>query len=785
MTGCTKPENHRLFLLIAVILLLLGCASRIIRLDYAPLYLDEATHIMRAANVATQHEYFAGVIDNKTLHPIVLAVFRPTGPEAPFVGRMLSVFTGMVSLAACVAMVKLLGSRTGGLIAGLVYAFLPMAVFHERQALTDPLVSLFTTMTLLTAIHMARSPRWWHGLVLGVFLAGAYLTKLSSLPYFAIPLIGAALLARSQDKLWKGLLFSATGIGLGAGLSRLVYWIAATNGYIPAQNQATIDRLRLLKLDNLAIRQDLLRDLSSFAGFTRAYLGWFVVVIVLFSVILLIINRRRRAILLLVIPAIVFPAFQLMISTDLYTLPARYFTSMTAPVAALVGVALVEMVGFPLFRKPIWRVIPHFLLAAIVMSGLWFCALLIGDFDRVQLADGDNYLYREGLTAGQAYRAAADDLLKFWQESGEATSLNTLTHGGYFWHISVYLGEGVGEHLWLKPEDESQRARLAEWLFHGEAVYIIRTNYPGDPMPESPHGAILEQVGRYTHGHTSLDVYRVTGAEGELAAAIYTLGAALPESLSGAYSCLAAEIAPSSAERVTVVAPPNHLPMIQSWGVANTVALEMAVWPLDATHAADAVDRVIPETDGTWVEVIQVNPDGIDPERWISRMLLTRLYRIGQGWFDQISRTTYVTGPTDLNYESINAEWESVIMLQQVALVAPTPRMGEAIRMALIWQVCEPVMDSFVVFTHVVDSSGDLVAQYDYVPGEGVIPMNGWEPDQDVEERIAILLPAGLLPGSYEIRIGLYFPPEGPRLRVTAGGVASDYVVAGIVTIEP
>jgi hypothetical protein len=90
------------------------------------------------------------------------------------------------------------------------------------------------------------------------------------------------------------------------------------------------------------------------------------------------------------------------------------------------------------------------------------------------------------------------------------------------------------------------------------------------------------------------------------------------------------------------------------------------------------------------------------------------------------------------------------------------------------------VADSVVGFAHVIDDTGTLWAQYDSVPGDGLLPMPSWEPGERVDDRFAIQLPADIPPGSYQVRIGLYHPTNGLRLRVTDGQeVGPDYVVFG------
>nr|MBN1229309.1 hypothetical protein [Anaerolineae bacterium] len=121
-------------------ILLIAFAFRICRLLVMPLYIDEATHIMWSYDAAKDN-ILIGIGDNKFLFPAILALFNPYGPESPFLGRMVSVFAGVVTVSACLTLGRMLGGKRIGLLAGLLSALAPMLVFLDRQALIDPLLT--------------------------------------------------------------------------------------------------------------------------------------------------------------------------------------------------------------------------------------------------------------------------------------------------------------------------------------------------------------------------------------------------------------------------------------------------------------------------------------------------------------------------------------------------------------------------------------------------------------------------------------------------------------------
>jgi hypothetical protein len=93
------------------------------------------------------------------------------------------------------------------------------------------------------------------------------------------------------------------------------------------------------------------------------------------------------------------------------------------------------------------------------------------------------------------------------------------------------------------------------------------------------------------------------------------------------------------------------------------------------------------------------------------------------------------------------------------------------------------VNDSVVVFAHLICDGGRLVAQRDAVPGNGVFPVEGWEPGELVRDQFALLLPPELPAGECEIQVGIYNPTSGQRYRAT-GEEGGPYVIVRQFTVE-
>jgi hypothetical protein len=210
----------------------------------------------------------------------------------------------------------------------------------------------------------------------------------------------------------------------------------------------------------------------------------------------------------------------------------------------------------------------------------------------------------------------------------------------------------------------------------------------------------------------------------------------------------------------------------------------MNSWPLTPEVASTALAGMDFGAGAERIEVVQVDPFNSDPARGLTLALNERFYRSGEQWYDFILRTTYYAGPEHPDYESFHGVWEDALELAEVAFIDPVVSPGGVLRLGLRWRTSIPVEDSFVVFTHVTDEEGTLVAQYDTIPGGGLKPMTGWEPGEIITDRFAITIPAGTPVGEYVVRIGLYRQDNLLRLRVTDGPSAGpDFLVLGRLTV--
>ncbi|HEY1015804.1 MAG TPA: hypothetical protein VGE07_24055, partial [Herpetosiphonaceae bacterium] len=112
---------------------------------------------------------------------------------------------------------------------------------------------------------------------------------------------------------------------------------------------------------------------------------------------------------------------------------------------------------------------------------------------------------------------------------------------------------------------------------------------------------------------------------------------------------------------------------------------------------------------------------------------------------------------------------------------------GQNLLLNLYWRVKKPLGRDYALFVHLTDASGAKVAQRDAVVRQNDYPTSRWQPGELAMDMADLPLPAGLAPGTYQLRIGLYEMETFARLplQAPAGATGDGALILMDVTIEP
>ncbi len=748
---------------LALLILLAGFFLRLVESTSLPIFLDEALHIGRAYEVLDGNFFNDGFNQNKWLYSVALAGFLPQGPESVFLSRYLNVLLATVTIAACISVVALLGRRSTGLIAGLIYVVLPLAVFHERQALVDPMMTTFAMLAVVFALRFLRKQRitWAIGIIICLIIA--YLTKLAGLAYFFVPLVAAVVLTQS----WRERLFK-TGLTIAAvGAAALL--LVRFYDYLDDEDIGTIQTYSADQGNLIVVSERLLQDLADYSLILWRYGGVVLCAVLLSSLVLLLTHERWRPMLFLLLSIGGLTLVPFIAARPVEDFLPRYVMYSAPLIAALAAVA-VEQLGSR-WRETTW--VQPALIVGIVLQSLCFNALLIVAPRQAPLVPVDRSQYITGSPSSFEYKALAEYVLT---EKARTQQAPFLLIEGDPEILQAYFGLTGGSISALDKPSDAQRFAVASALARGDAVYIADDVRTDSTLDLPLYGEVTEQVAQFDGSARDLWLHQVEAARDPLATLVYEQLVALPEAMTNDVETIAEQTQAS----VRYALPANFAAPLDG------EPLDVSQWPLEADGAGQALPQQAPNTT---FAVIWVDEAALDPQRRLPILLSESYFLLREHWAGLLHSVEYDTGPSSIGARTNGTRLEGVIYLEEDALIDTDARPGDYIRVYTAWRSQERIEDSFELFFHLLAVDGQLVAQADGVPVNGLRPTSSWAVDEIIQDRRVVHIPESLPSGEYRLVVGMYLPQSGLRLPVTPPerdtiATTGDTIVLGSVNIE-
>ncbi len=132
----------------------------------------------------------------------------------------------------------------------------------------------------------------------------------------------------------------------------------------------------------------------------------------------------------------------------------------------------------------------------------------------------------------------------------------------------------------------------------------------------------------------------------------------------------------------------------------------------------------------------------------------------------KIAPDQYVKPPIE---RPLDHRFGDQIALMGYDLDRPAIRPGNSVRLRLYWRALRSPEADYTIFAQVRDAANRIVAQKDSPPQGGAYPTTFWDAGEVVTDDRVIEIPADTEPGKYPIKIGLYLPAGGARLKVDGG----------------
>ncbi len=129
-------------------------------------------------------------------------------------------------------------------------------------------------------------------------------------------------------------------------------------------------------------------------------------------------------------------------------------------------------------------------------------------------------------------------------------------------------------------------------------------------------------------------------------------------------------------------------------------------------------------------------------------------------------------------FELQSAQQVAVKFGDSISLRGYKVQQDDVLGITLYWSSLAEMKRDYTVFVHLLDSKGNLIAQRDTEPLDGLYPTSLWGSHEIVRDDYAIPLPRDLKAGDYKVEVGLYEYPSLVRLPATdpAGNVLGDHL---------
>ncbi len=116
----------------------------------------------------------------------------------------------------------------------------------------------------------------------------------------------------------------------------------------------------------------------------------------------------------------------------------------------------------------------------------------------------------------------------------------------------------------------------------------------------------------------------------------------------------------------------------------------------------------------------------------------------------------------------VSAALGDVALLVGYDAVQPRPGASEtnAVDVTLYWFALREVGSNYKSFVHLLGPDGQVIAQHDGDPGGRYTPTTRWRAGELIADTHRLPLPAGLAPGAYRLKAGMYQPEPLANLPV-------------------
>lgn len=477
--------------LVLIVLFVVAFGFRILSLTLLPIFVDEAIYVRWSQVMAAEPTLrFLPLSDGKQpLYMWLLMFVIKYFSDPLFIGRLISVMTGLgTMLGVFTFSYLLLKNKLVAVFSAFLYAISPFAVFFDRMALVDSMLSMFSIWTAVFGLLTAKYKRLDLALITGFLLGFASLTKSPAI--FIALLLPTFWLTNKWTGVWK--------LGVTYVLAFAMYNIQRLGPNFALLSSRTGDYVLPISHIWTNFFDPLVPHLKDVGVWMWSMGPWPLVFILLLGIYHGLRKHLKETLLLLV--WVLFPIF---VQAELgVTFTARYIF-FTLPYIFVLG-------GMVLLAKVRWVKITTYILIFIFLAkSSIFNYHLLTNPEKAGLPRGERSGYLEEWTAGQGIKEISVILREIESQNpgkqivvGTEGFFGTLPDG-----LQIYLNDlpniivkGVGVVIEDTPES------LKDAYKAGNKTYLVvnKSRFKGHPekqgyklIAQYPKGLRLEDSRQY------------------------------------------------------------------------------------------------------------------------------------------------------------------------------------------------------------------------------------------------------------------------------------------------
>jgi hypothetical protein len=198
--------------------------------------------------------------------------------------------------------------------------------------------------------------------------------------------------------------------------------------------------------------------------------------------------------------------------------------------------------------------------------------------------------------------------------------------------------------------------------------------------------------------------------------------------------------------------------------------------PIDAQDTLQRLDAIRSNYERVWL--VSWAMAEADPKGLISGWLADNGFQATHQWYGSVQLALIGFAPAAAT-RKVDAALDNGVVLDAYRIASWTLKRGETLDLTLVWRAAKgPTADHWKVFTHLLDSASEVVAQRDAEPGDNLRPTTSWQRGEQIQDNYGIAIPSDLPAGTYTLEVGMY---DGDKRSVFDGH--DDHLVLGQVQI--